>query len=227
MLLRSLLIFSCSAISSLALSAESVCYGTTKHGRIEHAVKLPASGPNFVSYSTVAAMLGRTYVHTTVRDIIVAAYKQLETEMPGKRFKYAETGHVKGGGFKPHKTHQNGLSVDFMVPVLNKKNESVLLPTNVLNRYGYDIEFDRRGHLENLRIDFESMAAHIVSLDKQARAHKVKLWRVIFDPELTPFLLKTRYAEYLKQHIRFSKKRSWVRHDEHYHVDFNIPCKSL
>ncbi|MDH5765520.1 MAG: replication initiation protein, partial [Gammaproteobacteria bacterium] len=28
-----------------------------------------------------------------------------------------------------------------------------------------------------------------------------------------------------KKNIQFSTKRSWVRHDEHYHVDFSIPCK--
>jgi len=40
-------------------------------------------------------------------------------------------------------------------------------------------------------------------------------------------LLKTSYGPYLKKHIQFSKKRSWLRHDEHYHVDFDIPCKEL
>lgn len=25
--------------------------------------------------------------------------------------------------------------------------------------------------------------------------------------------------------VKISKKRSWVRHDEHYHVDFDILCK--
>jgi len=25
--------------------------------------------------------------------------------------------------------------------------------------------------------------------------------------------------------VRFSTRRSWVRHDEHYHVDFDIPCE--
>jgi len=204
---------------------ESICYGSTKQGRIKHAVQLPSSGNNFVSYSHLAAALGRTYVHSTVRSIIVSAYKKLETELPDTQFKYAETGFKKGGKFSPHKTHQNGLSVDFMVPVLNKKNKSVHLPTNVLNRYGYDIEFDKKGRYENVRIDYEALAAHIVYLDKEARARKVKLWRIIFDPELQPFLLATKYGAYIKNNITLSKKRSWVRHDEHYHVDFDIPCK--
>jgi len=226
--MRSLLLFIlyCS-FPVVSFSAESVCYGTTKKGRIEQAVKLPASGNNFVSYSSVAGMLGRTYVHSTVRDIIVTAYQQLESELPSKQYKYAETGFEEGGRFKPHKTHQNGLSVDFMVPVINEQGESVHLPTHVLNRWGYDIEFDKRGQYKDLKIDFEALAAHLVLLDKQARAHKVKLWRVIFDPELSPFLLETKYGEYIKENIKLSKKRSWVRHDEHYHVDFDIPCKAL
>ncbi|OOF30883.1 hypothetical protein BZJ20_08950 [Salinivibrio proteolyticus] len=35
----------------------------------------------------------------------------------------------------------------------------------------------------------------------------------------------TQYGLYLKQHIQLSTRRSWVRHDEHYHVDFAVPCQ--
>jgi penicillin-insensitive murein endopeptidase len=31
----------------------------------------------------------------------------------------------------------------------------------------------------------------------------------------------------LKQNLRFMKNKPWVRHDEHYHVDFAVPCKPL
>ena len=82
------------------------------------------------------------------------------TDQPNKLFKYAETGFEAGGKFKPHKTHQNGLSVDFMVPVVNASGESVHLPTHPFNRFGYDIEFDKDGRLDEWRIDYEAMAAH-------------------------------------------------------------------
>lgn len=78
--------------SSSAFAAESVCYGTTSNGRLENGVKLPSAGKNFVSYSKIAELLGRTYVHSKVREIILDAYKKLETEAPGKVYKYAETG---------------------------------------------------------------------------------------------------------------------------------------
>lgn len=212
-------------LSLNSYSEESTCFGTTSNGRLENGVKLPAKGNNYVGYSSLARIAGRTYVHSEVKDIVVASYKTLEKEQPGKVYKYAETGFREGGKFKPHKTHMNGLSVDFMTPVINKKGTSVHLPTNVFNRLGYDIEFDENGIYDHLRIDYEALAAHIVALHQHAKKNGYDLWRVIFDPKLQPNLFKTKYGPYLKQHIQFSKKRSWVRHDEHYHVDFSIPCQ--
>jgi len=207
-----------------AYAESSTCYGTTSNGRLEAGLQLPGSGSNYESYSTLVVLLGRTYVHSTVMNIILNAYKNLETEQPGKQFKYAETGFRQGGKFKPHKTHQNGLSVDFMVPVLNADGKSVHLPTHLFNRFGYNIEFDKKGNYNNLKIDFDALAAHIVQLHKEAKKQGHDLWRVIFDPELQPLLFKTKYADYLKNNVTFSSKHSWVRHDEHYHVDFLIPC---
>ena len=212
-------------LSTLVTAEESTCYGTTSNGWLEGGVKLPNSGVNYVSYSKTAAIAGRTYVHSKVKRIIIASYKLLETEKPGKVYKYDETGFKEGGQFKPHKTHRNGLSVDFMVPVTNKDGVSVHLPTHHFNKLGYSIEFDKTGEYKKYKIDYESMSAHLVSLHKSAIENDVELWRVIFDPELQPYLLKTEYGEYLRKHIEFSKKKSWVRHDEHYHVDFEIPCK--
>jgi penicillin-insensitive murein DD-endopeptidase len=207
-------------------SNTSTCYGTTSNGHLENGVQLPDSGRNFESYSNIAGMLGRTYVHSAVKDIILEAYQKLSVELPGKVYKYAETGFKEGGKFRPHKTHQNGLSVDFMTPVIDANGLSVQLPTNLLNKFGYNIEFDKTGRYDGLNIDYQAMAAHIVQLHKAAKARGYDLWRVIFDPALQPGLFKTQYAAYLKDKITFSKKRSWVRHDEHYHVDFIVPCKT-
>ncbi|MDY6978898.1 MAG: penicillin-insensitive murein endopeptidase [Pseudomonadota bacterium] len=214
-------------VSSFVIAEESTCFGTTANGRLSGGVKLPGEGNNFVSYSTTAEIAGRTYVHSSVREIIVEAYQRLESEAPGKVYKYAETGFRQGGQFKPHKTHQNGLSVDFMVPVVNRKGDSIHLPTHYFNKLGYAIEFDEEGQYKDYRIDYEAMAAHIVALHKMSKSKGFGLWRVIFDPQLRPHLMQTRYGEYLQTHVQFSKKRSWVRHDEHYHVDFEVPCKKI
>lgn len=210
---------------SYASASDSICHGTTSNGSLENGVQLPSEGNNFESYSNVARLAGRTYVHSSVYNIVVAAYSDLEREQPNKVYKYAETGFKDGGQFSPHKTHRNGLSVDFMVPVVNSIGESVHLPTNPFNKFGYNIEFDNSGHYEDFKIDYEAMAAHIVALHREAKKLGYDIWRVIFAPELHPNLFKTKYGVYLKENIQFSIKRSWVRHDEHYHVDFIVPCQ--
>ena len=223
--INSLLFFLISFFNILSVNAkESRCYGITSNGYIENAIQLPEVGKNFISYNKVAHFLGRTYVHSKVSKIIILSYKKLEILNPNTIFKYAETGLINGGIFKPHKTHQNGLSVDFMVPVKNKMGQSIYFPTNIGNKFGYDIEFDHEGIFENYEIDFEAMASHLKELDQTAKEMGVSLSRVIFDPKLQFKLLKTKNGEYISNFIKFSKKRSWVRHDEHYHVDFNIPC---
>ena len=211
--------------SNAVFAESSTCYGTTSNGRLENGVQLPSAGDNFISYSSLAGIAGRTYVHSAVKGIILDAYSALSASMPEKVFKFAETGFRQGGEFRPHKTHQNGLSVDFMTPMISDAGASTHLPSHPLNKFGYDIELGPDGRYKNLRIDYDAMAAHIAELDRAAKKSGHKIWRVIFDPELQPGLFDTSYGNYLKENIRFSGKRSWVRHDEHYHVDFEIPCK--
>ena len=112
-----------------------------------------------------------------------------------------------------------------MTPVIDANGQSVHLPTNLLNKFGYDIEFDEHDNYKGMSIDYTAIAAHIVTLHNESKKSGFDLWRVIFDPLLQPNLYKTPYADYLKDNITFSNKRSWVRHDEHYHVDFSIPCE--
>ena len=225
--MRSVLLIVLLCLCSPSFAKQSTCYGTTKRGRIEDAVKLPDFGPNFVSYGNIPELAGRTYVHSKVRDVIVSAYESLEKEQPGKVFKYAETGTKLGGSFWPHKTHQNGLSVDLMVPVLDENGNSVHLPTNPLNEYGYAIEFDEQGRYEGYRIDFDALGALIVALHKSASRHGIGLWRVLFVPNLQPYLYKTAYGDYIRANITIPSKRSWRPHDEHIHVDFVVKCLPL
>jgi penicillin-insensitive murein endopeptidase len=219
-------ILTISLISINVEAKESTCYGTTKNGRLENGVKLPSSGSNFKSYSSVLEIAGRTYVHSIVKKVVIESYNELKKINSKKRFKYAETGFENGGKFKPHKTHQNGLSIDFMVPVTDKNNKSVYFPTNILNKYGYNVNFNSEGNNKNYRIDFESLAAHIVTLNKAALNNNIELWRILFAPDLQNKLYATKYGNYIKNNIKIPTKKSWVRHDEHIHVDFKIKCKA-
>jgi penicillin-insensitive murein endopeptidase len=44
---------------------------------------------------------------------------------------------------------------------------------------------------------------------------------------LQKHLFATAEGAQLKNLLTFSTKQAWVKHDEHYHVDFDVPCKPL
>lgn len=212
---------------SAGASEESSCYGTSDYGRLTSGWQLPDSGSNFSAYSPIGVLIGRNYVHSKVYRTLVDAYAMLEKQMPAKTFVYGESGFRDGGKFRPHKTHQNGLSVDFFVPVVNPSGLSVPLPTSLLNKFGYGIEFTGTGQYQDFSIDYPAMAHHLLALKKAAGRNGVKIWRVIFDNDLQKQLFKTPEAASLRAEMEFSSKQPWVRHDEHYHVDFIVPCEPL
>ena len=215
----------CMLLASAA--SASSCFGTTSNGRLEGGEQLPRSGANFSAYSLAGVVAGRTYVHRTVAKAVTDAYRALEQAAPGKVFVYGETGWEKGGRFKPHRTHQNGLSVDFMVPVLDRNGRSVPLPTNLLNKFGYDIEFDANAEWDGLRIDFEAIGEHLYQLHLAAANAKAGIALVILDVNYLPMLFATRRGIWLREHVKFMPKQAWVRHDDHYHVDFAVTCKPM
>lgn len=208
-------------------AAGSQCFGTTSRGRIEGAIALPTSGPNFSPYSRIAVSVGRTHVHAKVAEIVAAAYAETARLTPDVHYVYGETGLPDGGRFRPHRTHQNGLSVDFFMPVRNSGGKSVPLPTNASDRFGYDVEFDAHARWGEYRIDFAAAAEHLYQLHRAAAARGVGIALVIFDKPYLPRLFATPRGPYLRQHLNFMKGKPWVRHDEHYHVDFAVLCKAM
>src|SRR5947208_2425398 len=96
---------------SAAQASDSVCFGTVSNGRLENGAQLPDSGKNFIAYSSLASTVARNYVHGKVHAVVLAAYEAVAKTMPDVAFVYGETGWANGGRMRPHRTHQNGLSV--------------------------------------------------------------------------------------------------------------------
>ncbi|TGG92978.1 replication initiation protein [Natronospirillum operosum] len=219
-----LLLFGCAfwgndILRLLESSTPSTSIGPVNDGRLIHGKRLPSSGPNFQTYSRLGSTLGRTAVHSRVRDAMLAAYAELEQGTPGVQYVYGETGWPWGGRFRPHRTHQNGLSVDFMVPVTHN-GEPIALPTSPFNKFGYALQFDSNGRSGNLQVDFDSMAAHLDVMDRVAREHGLRIDLVVFAPDLQERLFESDPGSTLQSRLRFNVNPSWVRHDDHYHVDF-------
>ncbi|MBL8682755.1 MAG: penicillin-insensitive murein endopeptidase [Myxococcales bacterium] len=207
---------------ALETTRESVSSGTPSRGSLRHGRRLPSTGPNFETTSHLAAALGRNSVHRRVRDAMLAAYAELAQRDPQRRWQYAETGWPNGGRFRPHHTHQNGLSVDFVVPVSRADRSPATLFSWVGNQWTYALEFDARGCREDACIDFDAMAAHLLALSRHARANGLRVERVIFEPEYHRALFATARGARLRADVSFVSWRAWVRHDEHYHVDFSL-----
>ncbi|WP_395791653.1 penicillin-insensitive murein endopeptidase [Aquimonas sp.] len=146
----------------------SRCFGSVSQGRLENASKLPVTGANFQAFSGAAAALGRTHTHSVVRAIALDAYAVIAAQQPELRFVYGEASWPQGGRLRPHRTHQNGLSIDFFVPVRDAAGHSVPIPTSPFTRFGNDLEFDQLGHLGELQIDFEALAEHLFQLQQAA-----------------------------------------------------------
>ena len=204
----------------------SVSHGTPDRGSLEHGKRLPTSGPNYQAYSLLGTLLGRNSVNSRVRQTVIDAYGTVARTEPGVEWVYGETGWPRGGAFPPHKTHENGLSVDFMVPVRDRAGHSTRLPTWPWRKFGYSLDFDSTGRgtgsIRDLSIDFPAIAAHLVALADAAPRHGLAIDVVIFAPELERRLLAARGGDQLRGRIRFTRRPPWVRHDEHYHVNFRV-----
>jgi penicillin-insensitive murein endopeptidase len=156
--------------------------------------------------------------------VILEAYAEVAKAHPELTFVYGETAWPTGGRLYPHRTHQNGLSVDFMMPVRDRTGAPVQMPTWPWQRYGYDLEFDTAGRRGELTIDFQAVAVHLTALEAAARRHGTRISLFILAPEYYERLWATDAGAPLRGRLPALPSRAWVRHDDHYHIDFAPPA---
>lgn len=164
---------------------ESSSTGSVSDGALINGKLMPYLGSNFCYFDSVSYLNDRAFVHDFVRKTILDTYAQFDTLRPNRIFYVMECSNKNGGKIYPHHTHQNGLSVDFMTPLL--KNN---LPYNGLDTIGADhywLEFNEAGEYQNdptVSIDFNLVAHHLLLLDQTARKYGLKISKVIFKLEL-------------------------------------------
>jgi len=197
----------------------STCHGTWEDGGLEGGVAQTGGGVAR-PYCWVCTRALRSYGDSRAVAVVDAAYAEMGKAFPQTDWVYGESGWPWGGRIRPHHTHRNGLSFDFMVPLANGRR----LPTNVLNRFGYSEDFGSDGTGPSGRIDFAAIAGHLAALDRIAREKGGGIRRVILAPDLQDDLFRAPGGAALRQRLRFNHGPSWVRHDDHYHVDFDFPC---
>jgi len=197
--------------------------GHPQGGSLSNGKRLPSSGLNYRTYSYIGSFIGRTCVHEKLRSAIIESYNQIYEINPKLFYVIAEGSWPNGERLYPHKTHKNGLAVDFLVPVQNKNGESKPLPTSLLNEFGYGYAFDTEGNGTDYHIDFEALALHLSTLHKACRRHGIYINLVAITPEYLPLIFNSQAGKQLEGKFPFYRKQIEERHDEHYHIVFSNP----
>ncbi|MDC0257509.1 penicillin-insensitive murein endopeptidase [Crocinitomicaceae bacterium] len=206
-------------------SLQSTSLGSVSNGKLKNATLIPFKGENFEYFDASSYMGGRAFTNNKVAEITINTYQALLDQGIDRRFKVMEFSNKEGGKMFQHRTHQNGLSVDYMMPL---QKEGV--PYYELDEKGashYLMDFNTEGlYTEDttVSIDFNMAARHILELDKQAKKNGMCIQKVIFNTDLKDELYATEYGTKLKTSgIYITKNLSKVindLHDDHYHVDF-------
>lgn len=199
----------------------SISKGTVSNGKIENAKRVPMRGKNYTTYSFSGYLFGRTFAHDKVKQTTLDAYEICKETCPEITFLLGEIGDHNGGQFLPHRTHRNGMSVDYMTP-LTKNGKSVgthYFNYHLFNLWGYRMEFDKNGKKGKQEIDFNTTAKHIQALEKAAAKNGLRIQKIIFAPELRKKMLQTEEGKKIR-HLPYTKNPVIIRHDDHYHVDF-------
>ena len=207
-------------------SGKSKAKGSVRDGQLENAYLIPYSGKNFRYFSPLSYyLLNNGYTHSSTCQTVLDAYKICETTCPGIQFRIMECSDKKGGKLLIHRTHQNGTSVDFMVPKKKKSKQSTFW--DHLGMWHYLLEFNNQGQLnvnKNVAIDFETIGKHILALDDSARKNGMRIKKIILKIELKDDLYKTPSGKKVKARgiyvVQGLTPIVNKVHDDHYHVDF-------
>lgn len=207
-------------------SGTSQSIGSVSNGQLINGYKVPYKGKNFKYFSPLDYFIfGRCYLHSDVFQIVINSYKDINRHYPDYTFRLMECSSRNGGKAFPHRTHQNGTSVDFMTPLT--KNGKAISRLDHLGIWRYLTKFNTKGQWrlnKKVEIDFEKTALHILALEKQARKKGYKIKKVILETNLKDELMASKYGPQLKtSNIYFVKslpKNINELHDDHYHIDF-------
>jgi penicillin-insensitive murein endopeptidase len=207
---------------------ESTSLGDYRNGKLVNGWRLPRKGKGFLYFSRFSYyILGNANVNSRVYRTVTGACEDLKTAYPSRKFIIMECANKKGGKMLLHRTHQNGLNVDFMSPLLKKKSRPKYF--RGLGIFRYLLNFTDNGKSKinpAVTIDFDAMAAHLLTLDKHARKNGLRIKRVIFKMELKDELFSTEGGKRLaSKGITFAQGLSRMvnnAHDDHYHVNFEI-----
>lgn len=205
----------------------SVAVGTVSSGSLEHGKLVPYKGKNFMYFDRESYLEGRAFLHGDVLTSVLGSYDSLARINPNRFFNIMECANEEGGELFPHRTHQNGMSVDFMMPLVKDGKPYYGLDTMGIKHYA--LHFDDDGHYSrdpSIAIDFNLVARQILLLDHFARRNGLNIFKVIIKIEFKDELFATEYGKILEQSdiyvVQGLSPLINDLHDDHFHIDFGF-----
>lgn len=201
--------------------------GNVSNGSLKHGKLVPYKGRNFMYFDRTSYLEGRAFLNDLALMSMLGMYDSLLTVLPQRYFNVMECSHEHGGKMFPHRTHQNGLSIDFMMPLLKDGKPYYGLDTIGLEHY--TLEFDDAGRYvkdTTISIDFDLVARQILILNHFAKQNGLAVFKLIIKIELKEELFATKYGQILKASdiyvVRGLSPIINALHDDHFHIDLGF-----
>lgn len=201
--------------------------GTVNNGELKHGKLVPYKGRNFMYFDRESYLASRAFLNNLALKSTLGMYDSLLKVLPQRYFHLMECSHQHGGELFPHRTHQNGLSIDFMMPL--QKNGSPYYGLDTLGIEHYALQFDDAGRYTKdttVSIDFDLVARQILILDHFARKNGLAIFKVIIKIELKEELFATPFGQQLKESdiyiVRGLSPLVNDLHDDHFHIDLGF-----
>jgi len=153
--------------------------GLTAAGGLVGGRSLAPWGPDLRTHSHLLGAVGRQYLHPDLARLLAVAAAEERSAMAKRRdapvsaWRVAETGWRSGGWFPPHLTHQDGLAVDVMTPLVEGR-----LPSGPGTLLGYAVDLGEDGSFGETRADVERLARFFDALCTNAGEHGLVVRRL-------------------------------------------------
>jgi penicillin-insensitive murein endopeptidase len=208
-------------------SIPSKSNGSVSNGTLVNGTLIPFSGPNYAYFDSTSYLSGRAFMHQHVAKTLLGSFSSLEILLPQRNFKVMECSNEHGGKMYPHRTHQNGTSVDLMMP--KQKNGTPYYGLDDKGGNHYFLDFDDNGVYTkdpSISLDFDVLGQQLLELNKIAKKNGLKIKKVILKMELRDELYASKHGKELKASgIYITRNLTPIinmLHDDHFHVDFEI-----
>lgn len=225
------------AITCIALGAreffhvnegKSQSIGSVRNGSMKNGFIFPWSGENYRYFSPLSYyIMDNGYAHHKVHDAMLYAFKNLASTAPGIQWRLMETNGRNGGNMLIHRTHENGMSVDLMIPKKNGDRQSRFWDR--VGMWHYLLDFDDEGGFylnNNVKLDLENLAKAILAIDDGARQNGLRIRKILLRTRLLDEFYSTKSGKEVRRRKIYIPQRLpyWVDrvHDDHIHVDFEI-----